>query len=491
MFARHLLLGATILSGLSGLAATAQADQVYSGGASLPAPYLRQAASCYGVDTPLLIKQSSGAATVASPAIPDFNSSRAGGYNCASLTPVSGDTINYVSTGSGTGIKAFFTNNPAQFGTIPSGGTFPDVSFAVSETPLVAADLAAWNSVDAFSYSGLSFKAADGTGSGNENPLATYGEMIQVPALVAAVTLAYNPTYVNADGDTFLFKTTGPIQLTQAQYCGIFNGDITNWSQISTALKSDDDDTPFNAPLSVVGRSDSSGTTSLFTRHLAGVCGGSTNKYTASTSTLPSGVRSLPNVTLADQSSGVAAAIATAPGSIGYLGLDYVGDYAAHTGSTTASLQAASLQNKAGSFVAPTPASATAAFSNFTAPTGTDLADPTKWVAGTNVDKDASGEFTNKLVNPDGATSYPIVGTSNFLVYTCYSDAAKASAVKNFFDWYYSNDVVNNGSVGVLSYSGLAPVSATFRQSIRDTFINNTYGNNLHIRSGCTGKAGA
>ncbi|SEH48112.1 PstS family phosphate ABC transporter substrate-binding protein [Magnetospirillum fulvum] len=488
MFARHLLLGATILSGLSGLAATAQADQVYSGGASLPAPYLRQAASCYGVDTPLLIKQSSGAATVASPAIPDFNS---GTYNCASLTPVSSDTINYVSTGSGTGIKAFFTNNPAQLGTIPSGGNYPDVSFAVSETPLVAADLAAWNSVTAFTYSGLSFKAANGTGSGNENPLATYGEMIQVPALVAAVTLAYNPTYVNADGDTFPFNPSVPLQLTQAQYCGIFNGDITNWNQISTALKADADDTEFNAPLSVVGRSDSSGTTSLFTRHLAGVCGGSTNKYTASTSTLPQAVRNLSNVVTADQSSGVAAAIATAPGSIGYLGLDYVGDYAQHTGSTTASLKAASLQNKAGSFVAPTPASATAAFGNFTAPTGTDLADPTKWVAGTNLDKDASGEFTNKLVNPAGAESYPIVGTSNFLVYTCYSDAAKASAVTSFFDWYYSNDVVNNGSVGVLSYSGLAPVSETFRQSIRDTFIDSNSGNSLHIRSGCTGKAGA
>jgi len=482
MFARHLLLGATILSGLSGLAATAQADQVYSGGASLPAPYLRQAASCYGVKTPLLIKQSSGAATVANPAIPDFNS---GTYNCATLAPTSSDTINYISTGSGTGIKAFFGNDPTLLGTIPAGGNYPEFSFAVSETPLVAADKTAWDNPSASTYNGQSFKAANGSGSGYDNPLATYGEMIQVPALVAAVTLSYNPHYVGQNGTTYNLNNGATIQLTQAQYCGIFNGNITDWNQITSVVKDASDPGTFSVPLTAVGRSDSSGTTSLFTRHLAAVCGGTANnKYTSSTSTLPPTVRSLPNVVTADQSSGVATAIAAAPGRIGYLGLDYVGTYATRTGSTTASLIAAKLQNAAGSYVAPTPTSATKAFeANFTAPTGADLADPTKWVATTAT--------TEALANPAGATSYPIVGTSNFLVYTCYSDAAKANAVKNFLSWYYSNPVVNGNNTGVLSYSGLAPVSQTFRDLIVDTFITNSNGNNLQIRSGCTGKAGA
>jgi phosphate transport system substrate-binding protein len=87
---------------------------------------------------------------------------------------------------------------------------------------------------------------------------AEHIEPVQLPAIVGSVAIEYN----NAD-------VTSTLNLTDAQICGIFDGQINNWSQLGFPAK----------PITVVYRSDSSGTTFSFTNHLAKVCNSSALIY--------------------------------------------------------------------------------------------------------------------------------------------------------------------------------------------------------------------
>jgi hypothetical protein len=94
---------------------------------------------------------------------------------------------------------------------------------------------------------------------------------------------------------------SGGLRLTRNLYCKIFNGEIVNWNDPAftpinskTTLRDTlhDDLTRWNqegAPVRLVGRLDKSGTTDVFTRHLAAICSGvSTNNwYTQNAETLP------------------------------------------------------------------------------------------------------------------------------------------------------------------------------------------------------------
>ena len=96
------------------------------------------------------------------------------------------------------------------------------------------------------------------------------------------------------------------LNLTKAVYCSIFNGDILNWNNVAiknlnSAAKTSLQDlvsdtaarwTTDGAPIRLVGRLDKSGTTDVFTRHLAAVCNATygytgTNKYQNNAESLP------------------------------------------------------------------------------------------------------------------------------------------------------------------------------------------------------------
>ncbi len=83
------------------------------------------------------------------------------------------------------------------------------------------------------------------------NKGATKGAPVQFPAVVGAVA----PVYNNADATTQL-------NLTESQLCQVFSGAITNWSDLGLPTK----------PITVVYRSDGSGTTFSFLNHLSAVC---------------------------------------------------------------------------------------------------------------------------------------------------------------------------------------------------------------------------
>jgi phosphate transport system substrate-binding protein len=263
-----------------------------------------------------------------------------------------------------------------------------------------------------------------------------------------------------------------------------------------------------------VTRDDDSGTTALFTRHLRAICSqfvtplgtaGFNVRFPGSpAASLPSGSTqcvSYQNSTFnagrwiaARGSEGVANCLdakapAQAAGSvrvnsrIGYLSPDFVRPSVNVQPYRGYALNTADVQNAALQFVPPTTAATAAALGTFPVPAGADRANPLAWVA----DPSGANPGTNPIADPPGATSYPIVGTTNFLFYTCYSSTAKAQvlartgASEGFLNWFYGN---RPGVGTILNTSGFTALPATLRNAIVATFANpaDPSGLNLYIR---------
>ena len=564
---------------------------LYGGGASLPAPYVRQAEDCYGKKLPLLVYNGGNAPlTVNSAPFIFTNSARpADNFNCTAGAnpPYPNTSLWYISTGSGRGIAAFVSRDPNFFGPVNADTTsrWPEVDYAVSETSLGATQVTIYNGAlrDASNNpiagtigSGATAVTIAPTGTAPaagqvQTPLDRNGAIVQVPALVAPVTIAYDPRYKSSfDGRFYTLNlkypvkstiagvstVTGGLRLDQNAYCKIFNGLITNLNDPALktlngniTLRNVNDkagfttaaaaDAAFSVPLQITGRSDSSGTTSLWTRHLAAACASvAGNQYADSTSTLPTSLQggffnkaaaqvTTPEVigkyTLADQSDGVAQALSSRYAStvdnrfrIGYVGPDYVLPYVLSTITNNYGLYTAALATTRTTgttvttvFVSPTPTSAAAAFATQQPPQsksatdGTYVAantaqglrsDPAAWVS--------PASKTAPLAYPVNAagTAYPIVGTSNWLYYTCYASAARRDTVKDFLTFYYTRPFISSTSpAGLLASAGFAPVPRAFVTAITQTFVTPvaaTAGLNLQISNGgqgtqCAGRPGA
>jgi ABC-type phosphate transport system substrate-binding protein len=521
---KTLLMGATALvavaAGFAGAASAAVTTSVYASGSSLVGPYLRQAYDCYGVPTQLVIKGSStNNPTYASPPVTDP-------ATCVTNGPV--DTtfqLNYISTGSGTGLKGFFTHSPSFAGdTIPGTdpSPYPTIDSGNAETAMLAGDTTAYVSGGVDPATGFTFG-----GSGYAIPQPLYGPMIQIPLLVTPVDLAYNPVYRkirNADGTITSYKFnihapradgSGGLVLDAATYCAIFNGGYTNWNQIPAALNGGvslqdpaeaANHVAFSVPLVLVGRSDSSGTTSVFTRHLAAQCPSvysGTIYYPDFSSTLPTGLynattrswnKANPNYgpgsgvtdvpgqfTGANGSDGVADYVEFDPnnvpgptagntvtqGRIGYVGPDFALPSVLNTGNNTFGLNTASLKRNATHIVSPTAATALSAFGNIAAPVGASAeANPLNWVQ--------TPSKTAVIAIPKNLAAYPIVGTSNLLSYTCYASATVATKWAAFIKWYFTSTVVNGSGTGILNEAGLSPMPTGWRTKIWQAFATPT-----------------
>jgi len=531
-----ILMGATALvaasSALAGGANAQVSTYFYGAGSSLAAPYLRQAFDCYGTATPLVFQGPTlTSPTYANPPVAYFNFTGNPPQNCA---PSAGQEINpaiqgdYESTGSGTGLKAFISHSPSTYvgdyvpGQDPS--PYPAYTFAASETAFGAADVTAYNNGGTDPTTGITLGAPPAQ---FPTPAPLYGPMIQVPLLIAPVTLAYSAEYgryrVNANATHhYFFKINAPrsngsggLVLDAATYCAIFNGQVTDWNQIPTSLNGGvslqsaqdaKDGHAFSVPLVLVGRSDSSGTTSVFTRHMAAQCPLviSGTVYADSTSTLPSSliaatwVKTNPNYgsgsgvtdvpgkfTIAQGSDGVADYLWFNPsnvpttnktevlqGRIGYVGPDYVLPAVLNTGNNTFGLNTASLLRPGGNTaITPTAASAARAYTGINPPTGANKSAPDQWVQ--------AASKTAPIAIPPDSTAYPIVGTSNFVGYTCYDDAARpgtSAGLKAFFTWYTEKGTVNSATLGILAKAGLSGMPSAWKSAIREEFFAPTTG---------------
>jgi len=209
--------------------------------------------------------------------------------------------------------------------------------------------------------------------------------VLMLPATAGSVVLAYN------------LPGIAGLELPREVYPQIFLGEITKWDDPRIAEANPGIELP-DMPITVVTRADESGTTFVFTQHLSAI-----NRLfdsevgTGKRVSWPTGVTSMGN-------EGVTATIKQTPGAIGYVEYGY---------AKANDLEMAALENKAGNFVAPSDASASATLASVTLP-GTMRVWPT---------------------DPEGEEDYPIVTFSWLLVYKTYQDQTRLDAVKKFITY--------------------------------------------------------
>ena len=182
----------------------------------------------------------------------------------------------------------------------------------------------------------LSFGASDAPLS--DDQLKELSPLVQVPVSGGPVCIIYNLPGLSA-----------PLRLSAKTLAGIYEGNVLTW-QDPAILKDNPGVKLPRAAIIVIHRSDGSGTTNIFTSYLSKVSQDWSWKAGHGLAvTWPIGLG-------AEGSKGVLDLVKQSPGTIGYLELTY----AKQNG-----VPFASIENRAGQFVQPTPASAGAAISSF------------------------------------------------------------------------------------------------------------------------------
>ena len=215
----------------------------------------------------------------------------------------------------------------------------------------------------------LSFGASDAPLS--DDQAKEMPSVIQIPASAGPVCIVYN-----------LPNLSAPLKLSAKSLSDIYLGNIISWQDPAIARDNPGVALP-RAAVIVVHRSDGSGTTNIFTSYLSKVSHDWSWKSGQGLSvTWPIGLG-------AEGSKGVLAIVKQTPGTIGYMELNY---------AKQSGVPVASIQNQAGHFVQPSPASAAAAITAFSDALAKDVRTPI-------VDPPASA--------PD---AYPISGLSFILI---------------------------------------------------------------------------
>ena len=226
----------------------------------------------------------------------------------------------------------------------------------------------------------------------------------------------------------------GQLRLTGSVLADIFLGKISKWNDPAIASLNPGVSLPAST-ITVVHRSDGSGTTFLFTTFLASQSADWQGSVGASdTVEWPVGMGGKGN-------DGVAAFIKQTAGSIGYV--EYA--YAKKNGGAYALVQ-----NKSGEYPTPGGASFSAAAS------GADWAN-------------APGNYV-LLVNQPGKGAWPITGATFVLLHTQPQDASRGAAVLKFYDWAYQNGDAT--AVG-LDY---VPMPAAVKSMVRKQWAGITSG---------------
>ncbi len=157
------------------------------------------------------------------------------------------------------------------------------------------------------------------------------GGAVQIPMTAGALVLIYNVHGVDH------------LNLTRAAYIGIFLGTVTRWNDPLIAEANPGAPLP-DSEITVVTRSDASGTTYAFTRHLSAASPEFEKAVgVAKAPVWPKKLTSRGNMIKARGNGGVVNMVQAIPGSIGYVEYSY---------AYLTDVATAYLQNKAGQFVA-------------------------------------------------------------------------------------------------------------------------------------------
>lgn len=230
------------------------------------------------------------------------------------------------------------------------------------------------------------FGATDGPMT-EEQMKAAPGPILHLPMVLGAVVPVYN------------VPGAPSLRFPGAVVADIFLGKITKWNDPAIAKANPGVKLPAD-PITVVHRSDGSGTTYIFCDFLAKVSPTWKSKVGVATSVRwPVGLGGKGN-------EGVAGLVKQTPGSIGYVELLY---------ATQSRIAHGAVQNAAGAFVTASAASVTAAAESSAAA----------------IPKD----FRVSITNAPGASAYPISSFTWLLVYEDPKDKRRAKVLVDFIRW--------------------------------------------------------
>ncbi|HEX9132864.1 MAG TPA: phosphate ABC transporter substrate-binding protein PstS [Ktedonobacteraceae bacterium] len=237
----------------------------------------------------------------------------------------------------------------------------------------------------------VNFGATDAPMSEAQLAQSTKGPIVHIPVTIGAVAISYN-----------LSGVSGHLNLSGSIIAGIYLGNIKFWDDAQIKAINSGVSLPHQS-ITVVHRSDGSGTTGIFTHYLAAVSPDWQSKVGAGTTVnWPTGVGGKGNA-------GVAAQVKSTSGAIGYNELAYV---------LANNIQYAAVQNANMKYVLPSVDSAAAAAQNIA-----------------TFPADLRFYFVNAL----GDASYPITGFTWAVVYQNQTDTSKGQAVANML-WWVTHD---------------------------------------------------
>lgn len=238
--------------------------------------------------------------------------------------------------------------------------------------------------IEQFSQGTIDFGASDIAMSDEQMAKVSRG-VVLLPMTAGSIVMGYNLPEVKE------------LKLSRKTLTDIYFGRITNWNDQAIAK----DNPGVNLPdqkITVIFRSDGSGTTAVFTQHLSAISPEWKDKVGAKTAVQwPTGIGARGN-------EGVTAQILQVPGSIGYLEFGF---------ALKQNISMAILENKSGKFVAPTAESASAALAAVELPEN----------------------LRAFIDDPDGEDSYPIVTYSWILAFKTGNNPDKLEGFKGVMNW--------------------------------------------------------
>jgi phosphate transport system substrate-binding protein len=241
------------------------------------------------------------------------------------------------------------------------------------------------------------------------------GGVLHLPTVLGAVVVTYN-----------LNEIKDPIQLSAETLGDIYLGKIQSWDDARIQKENPGIRFP-KLPITVVFRSDGSGTTAIFTDFLTQRVAPFAKQVGQGKSVAwPAGVGAKGNA-------GVAGVVSQTRGALGYVELVF---------ALSNKLPAAKIQNLSGSYVAPNSQSLAAA-------------------ADGQVSEAAKKNFKINLVNSNNKSAYPITSLTWLLIPRATTDANKRQALARMAQW-----VVSDKAQSFASEMNYAPLPQSLRKQV-------------------------
>ena len=258
------------------------------------------------------------------------------------------------------------------------------------------------------------FGATDGPMTDEQLKMAP-GPIMHLPTVLGAVVPVYNAPEAGTE-----------LKFSGAVLADIYLGKVKKWNDAAIAKLNPGVKLPAT-DITVVHRSDGSGTTFIFVDYLSKVSPEFKSKVGVNTSVMwPVGVGGKGN-------EGVSGLVSQTPGSIGYVELIY---------ALQNKLPFAAMQNAGGEFVKASPEAVTKAAA----------------AAAANMPAD----FRVSITNAEGAGAYPISSFTWILLYEMPKDVARSKAMVDFMKWALTD---GQKFATELGYAPLPPAVVTQEQA--------------------------